>query len=172
MKPLEELRSLRHGHRQLEEFTITNEEITLEGIRGNVLELKLGIDPGEAREIGVKVCVSPGGEEETVISFLPDEGKIHVDLEKSSLDPALMEAFYDESTLQVANLELDGGEILDLHIFIDRSVLEVFVNNRLCLSHRIYPTRKDSKGVTLFCAGGSMSVRSTDAWKLHASNPF
>ncbi|MDX1702325.1 MAG: GH32 C-terminal domain-containing protein, partial [Melioribacteraceae bacterium] len=61
---------------------------------------------------------------------------------------------------------------LDLHIFIDRSVLEVFVNNMLCLTHRIYPTREDSKGIVLFSNGGKIEVPELNAWKLHPSNPW
>jgi sucrose-6-phosphate hydrolase SacC (GH32 family) len=172
IEPVEELRSLRHGHSFLENLEVVGEDMLLEGIQGNVLEVRMEIDPGKATEVGVKVCASPDGKEETVISFLPEEEKMKVDLSRTSLDPILMEAFYDEETLQLADLSLDRGEFLDLHIFIDRSVLEVFVNSRLCLTHRIYPTREDSRGVKIFSRGGSCRVKRIDAWKLFPSNPF
>ena len=51
-------------------------------------------------------------------------------------------------------LQLEEDELLRLHVFIDRSILEVFANGRLCLTSRIYPTRSDSTGIGLFAAGG------------------
>ena len=48
---------------------------------------------------------------------------------------------------QEAPFELGEGETLRLHIFLYRSVLEVFANGRQCLTQRIYPTRADSLGL-------------------------
>jgi beta-fructofuranosidase len=36
-----------------------------------------------------------------------------------------------------------------LRIFVDRSILEVFANDRVSITTRIYPTRRDSLGVAL-----------------------
>jgi beta-fructofuranosidase len=51
-------------------------------------------------------------------------------------------------------------------------MLEVFANGRQCVTQRIYPTREDSLGVSLFARGGSALVRSLDAWDMAASNPW
>ncbi len=56
------------------------------------------------------------------------------------------------------------GESLKLHIFLDRSVMEVFANSRLCLTQRIYPTRGDSLGVSIFARGGEAFLDRLDAW--------
>lgn len=64
-------------------------------------------------------------------------------------------------------LELEQDELLRLHVFIDRSILEVFANGRLCLTSRIYPTRPDSTGVGLFSTGGSAMLRSMDVWSMN-----
>ena len=55
---------------------------------------------------------------------------------------------------------------MDLRIFLDHSVLEVYANGRQCITQRIYPTRADSLGVTLVSRGGSIKVRSLDAWDM------
>jgi len=50
--------------------------------------------------------------------------------------------------------------------------MEIFVNNRLCLTHRIYPTRDDSQGIVLFSKGGCIKIPVFNAWKMHPSNPW
>ena len=73
---------------------------------------------------------------------------------------------------QQAPLELRDGETLKLRIFLDRSLLEVFANGRQCITQRIYPTRPDSLGVGLFSRGGSVRVRSLQAWDLAPANSY
>ena len=73
---------------------------------------------------------------------------------------------------QEAPFILRPGETLKLRIFLDRSMLEVFANGRQCVTQRIYPTRADSLGVSLFARGGSALCRSVEAWDMAASNPW
>jgi len=49
---------------------------------------------------------------------------------------------------------------------LDRSVVEVFANGRLCLTKRVYLSRSDSLGLCLFAEGGSATVHSVDAWEM------
>lgn len=45
-------------------------------------------------------------------------------------------------------------------MLLDASVLEVYANDRLCLTTRVYPTLADSDGATLFVEGqGQASVQ-------------
>src|SRR4029077_19431124 len=46
-----------------------------------------------------------------------------------------------------------GDTKLELRVFIDRSIVEVFVNSRLCVAVRVYPGRSDSTGVSLRSQG-------------------
>jgi beta-fructofuranosidase len=63
-------------------------------------------------------------------------------------------------------LSLDGHGRLRLHIFLDRSVLEVFANEHTCLASRIYPTRPDSLGVDLFARRGQVRLKSLEVWEM------
>ena len=67
---------------------------------------------------------------------------------------------------QEAPFKLVQGESLKLHIFLDRSVMEVFANSRLCLTQRIYPTRADSLGVSIFARGGEVILNRLDIWTM------
>jgi beta-fructofuranosidase len=55
---------------------------------------------------------------------------------------------------------------LKLQLFLDGSVLEVFANDKTCLSSRIYPTRPDSLGLGLFASGGRARLRAVDVWEM------
>ena len=122
------------------------------------------------------------GEEQTIIECNPSAKNIKIDFEQSSLDKSIkhyelcMNFMRDKPnrvvTEQVAPFELRNGEKLELQIFIDRSILEVFANGRQCITQRIYPTRRDSTGIELFSKGGSMTVKSLQAWDMAATNPW
>ena len=165
MQVPEELERLRYNGQKLENLTVAaDSELKLE-FRGDSLELRLTIDPGDtARQCGVKVRTSPGGEEETLIFYDADEKKLKIDTRKSSLTDKV-------KTVEAGPFELAGGELLRLRIFVDKSIVEVFANDRQAVMRRIYPSREDSLGVALFTRGGSCRVPLLEAWEIMPSNP-
>jgi sucrose-6-phosphate hydrolase SacC (GH32 family) len=73
---------------------------------------------------------------------------------------------------QVAPLTLADGEPLKLRVFLDRSVVEVFVNGRQAIAQRIYPSRSDSFGTRVFSRGGRARVTRLQAWGMAATGSF
>lgn len=65
-------------------------------------------------------------------------------------------------------LALDEDEPLDLRVFLDRSVVEVFANNRACLTTRMY---RAVIGVALIAKGGDAEVQSVDMWRMGSMRP-
>lgn len=65
--------------------------------------------------------------------------------------------------MQEAPFGLEGGEPIELRIYLDRSILEVYPNRRQCVTQRIFPLRVDSLGVALFARGGRARVTELDA---------
>ena len=61
---------------------------------------------------------------------------------------------------------------MKLRVFVDKSVVEVFANDRQAVMRRVYPSRTDSVGVSLFSVGGTVRVAKLDAWKIAPSNPY
>ena len=61
---------------------------------------------------------------------------------------------------------LKPDETLKLRVFIDKSVVEVFVNGKQCVAMRVYPDRKDSVGVSLRSQGQESELRSLDVWQM------
>ena len=67
---------------------------------------------------------------------------------------------------ETAPVQLAQGETVKLRVFIDKSVVEVFVNGKQCVAMRVYPGRDDSMGVSIMAKGGDASLRSLDAWQM------
>ena len=65
---------------------------------------------------------------------------------------------------------LSAGERLQLRVFLDKSMLEMFANRRQCVTQRIYPSRPDSIGVSLFSVGTAARVHAVEAWDLTSTN--
>ena len=65
---------------------------------------------------------------------------------------------------------LTAGEPLRLRVFVDKSVVEVYANDRQAIGRRVYPARTDSLGVALFATGGRARVKR--AWEMMPSNPY
>ena len=54
---------------------------------------------------------------------------------------------------------------LELRVFLDRSVIEVFANGRQCLTKRIYPDPQDLDAA-FYCWGGAATLRVLDVWNM------
>ena len=150
---------------------VKNEEKTIDGVKGDALELMFSIDPSNADEYGVRVLCSPDGKEQSTISYIPAENIVRVDLTKTSVGSEMYRLKW-HGLVQEAALDLAPDEPLEMRVFIDKSVLEVFVNGKLCLTHRVYPSLVESKEIRLYSVGGKIEVPVLNAWKMHPSNPW
>ncbi len=180
IEPVPELDILRRNSRVHSGIQLsTDEELPLDDLRGDCLELAVEMEPHGAETFGVMARCSPDGAEQTRIVCVPGEKALKIDVSRSTLDPDIHYFHYRRAAAnerlpeskrmvgaQTAPFELADGEALQLRIFLDRSVLEVFANGRQCLTQRVYPTRGDSLGMGLFSQGGRSSVRSIRAWDM------
>lgn len=67
---------------------------------------------------------------------------------------------------ETASFALDPDETIKLRVFIDKSVVEVFVNGKQVVAMRVYPGREDSKGVSMRSRGNYAKLISLDAWQM------
>jgi beta-fructofuranosidase len=182
IEPVEEIERLRTNPVRRESVALVDgAPVSLEEIKGTAWELALEIEPGTADQVAVQVCCSPDGAEQTEIIYDPAAGTLSIDWSQSSLSseviwpwphPHRREPQPGGNRIQAAPLALGAGEMLQLRVFLDGSILEVFANGRQCVTQRIYPTREDSTGTALFCRGGSARVRTLEAWEMAAANPW
>jgi beta-fructofuranosidase len=71
-----------------------------------------------------------------------------------------------------APFALKPGEPLKLRVFVDKSVVELYANDRQAIARRVYPAPADSGGLVLFAEGGSARFKSVNAWDMAAANPY
>ena len=167
---IEELARLRHGHREYRDLTVQEgADQTLDAFTGNTIELSVEIDPGDAAQVGVKVCVSPDGQEETLIYYDAAAKKLVVDPSRASRRTDLKPW---ATNPEEGPFDLKDGETLKLRVFVDKSIVEVFANDRQAVMRRIYPALAGSRAVRLFSTGGAMQVRRVEAWQVWPSNPY
>src|SRR5260370_22694068 len=129
-------------------------------VQGDWLEIQAEWVSDEATEVGIGVRCAPDGTEQTLIRYDRLQGRLLIDRQRSSLSEDV------QRDIRAGPLPLADDEPLLLHIFLDRSVIEVFANYRLCMSSLVYPSRTDSLCVGLFARGGSARVKALDAWEM------
>ena len=74
--------------------------------------------------------------------------------------------------VEAGPFQLVGTELLHLRILIDKSIVEVFANDRQAALRRIYPSHADSLQVKLFSQGGATRVHSLTGWEMMPANPY
>lgn len=174
--PVAALASLRRDHKTVTETRLpANREIVLKGIRGNAMELVLEIDPKEARTVQLNILRSAHAEEQTTITYFNFGRKLSIwydtpatialDGTRSSTLPDVWLRPPEQTEVERRAEESQGGP-LRLRVFIDRSVVEVFVNDRHYLAQRVYPGRHDSLGVSLRAQGQDAVLKRLDAWQM------
>jgi beta-fructofuranosidase len=183
MTPAGDVESLRYDHRQAAAQVLpANREVVLDGIGGKAIEIAAEIDPENAQTVELNVLRAPGKEEFTRITFYPQRG--FVDWERSDgwarfhkerdslvvIDTTYSSELPDVESRapESAPVYLAPGETLKLRVFVDQSIVEVFVNDRQCLTVRVYPGREDSTGVSLYARGADATLRSLDAWQMRS----
>ena len=177
--PVEELCSLRYDERRLDDVTLSEgEERAIEEFEADCMEIKLTIEPNDAKRFGLKLLCSPGAEEETVVTYDAERQEFVVDFGRAGGDGDLN---YGRDALgnysrgvrqQIVPFPLQRDGRLNIDLFVDRSVIEMFVNSRICIVQRVYPTRVDSKGFRLFTEDRPIAIRNIVKWEMDATNPW
>ena len=177
MVPAGGIESVRGSHERIEAMDLpANREVVLDAVAGNALEIIAEIDPRESPMVELNLLRSPDREEYTRVAFFRDRGfsqrvfgtdarqsLLTIDTSYSSTAPDVL-----SRAPETAPVLLGEGELLELRVFVDRSVVEVFANGRQCLAVRVYPERDDSTGVSLRAQGSGASLRSLDAWQMNS----
>lgn len=162
MLPIHELALLRGAHVSWRGLTVRpGEPIALLNVAGAALELALELGPSASGGSGLVLRRSPDGAEETRIIYQPEAGELMIDRSRSSLSPGVARDAH------IAPLQLAAGEPLRLRVFLDHSILEVFANDRVAITTRIYPTRADSLGIALVAEHSGMWLIALDAWEIN-----
>ena len=125
----------------------------IDGAFGDSLNLRLTFVRGDSQSVSLLLRRSPDGQEQTEIRYEWEIGKLVVDKSRSRIDGQFRHE--QEETVYFPLTK----DILALDVFLDESVLEVFVDGRAAFASRIYPTLNISDGIALTSRGKGAMVR-------------
>lgn len=153
IKPLRELEQLRYSPASEKNIVVeSGTSYRLKNISGDAVEIMAIVEQGDARSYGVRLlCDKANGKGIDIV-----------------VEPETKTVKLGSTT---APLELKRGEDIQLRVFVDRSIVEVFANDRQAVvkQHAYEP---EDVGVCLFSEGGAMKVREVKGWKMSASNSW
>ncbi|RYL95877.1 glycoside hydrolase family 32 protein [Sporolactobacillus sp. THM7-4] len=155
MTPVDELKQLRKKELVCIENELVSGSRLLPELNGELLEIMVEFDTADsaASEFGIKFRV--GKTEETVIRYNSVAEKLVLDRSKSG-----------QAVDGFRRTELTNSGRLKLHIYLDRSSVEVFADDgKAVMTSRIYPT-EENRGTQLFATGGSVKVMKMRVWEL------
>ncbi len=143
--PVQELEQLRQDLIQVPSFILNEARQVLADVVGDQLEIKARIRRLGAEEFGLNLRCEPDGTYGISIHVGPEGLKVGG---------------------QTVDVPL--ADTLDLHVFLDHSVLEVFVNDGQACASRVIQQNLFGEYVMVWCKGGMVAVESMKVWPLRA----
>ena len=145
------------------------------GLEGNAYEMQVDIQPSDASMVELSVLQSPEREEFTRISVYRERGYpdrasfarktrtsfVTIDNSHSSVDPGVL-----CRAPETVEVHIEPDEPVQLRVFVDHSIVEVFVNDRKAVALRVYPSRSDSLGIALRSQGSDTEISQLKFWPL------
>lgn len=116
-------------------------------VSGTCLHIHAIFLRGESQSITLRVRCSPDGQEHTDIHYHWDIGRLILDRTRSSLDSEV------KRDVQESTYFPDVENLLALDVYLDSSILEVFVDQRNAFAACIYPTLRASTGISVGSEG-------------------
>lgn len=154
-KPLKELEQLRTEpvYYKNQKF---NGEREFPQIFGQVYEMDLAVDLSHSKSFSIKLRVSEN--QETIITYDKEKQKLKLNRDKSSIEN------YSIKGEREVPLELINNT-LKLHIFVDKSSIELFANDgQVAMSSRIFP--KEESIDILFNTDGDAKINYLNFFKI------
>lgn len=150
-------------------FSIVDKDIqgtqSLSPVSGKAVEIDGSFTVSNASSFGYHVRKT--GSNYISVYYSPATNKITVDVQKVDRlknDEGSFNGLYESVLPKKPNL----GETMRIHLFIDHSIMDIFVNNQYAFSIRVFPIDPNADEVEVFSEGNSTHVISLKAWKLQS----
>lgn len=138
----------------------TFNSLTLEGSGSNYLsdyngrhfELNATINTGNASQVGFIFGKSPDSQEEYKVYYDFSTQQWIVDASNSSLSPLV------RKDIRKGSYAINQGDVINVRVYVDGSVLEVFIDDKAHFTGRFFPTLANATGVDMFANGGSATA--------------
>ncbi|MCM3632109.1 glycoside hydrolase family 32 protein [Paenibacillus camelliae] len=157
-RPVKELEQLRGEKIVKTEFELEEgQQKEIEGVHGHSLELIVRIDPKAATEVGLRMFASADGASYAEVSYSVAERKLQMDRSCAGVG---------DGGISTAPLKLLDDGTIELHLYVDRSSVELFANDgTIAMTNRIYGDAL-ATGISFFACGGEARVVDLQAWPL------
>lgn len=161
-KPVDELKLLRTDGSEWNSFIAEqNKSGYLKGLEGDSLEI----------ECEIKVMQDEGGKFGLILrasSDFKEQTLLYYDLKNKQLVLDKKMSGEGDKNKNAVSAGLQSDKILKLHLFIDKSSIETFVNGgEIVTSNRIYP-KETSRYYDFFAEGCKVQVSSLKVWKIQS----
>ncbi|WP_177185232.1 LamG-like jellyroll fold domain-containing protein [Sphingobium sp. YR768] len=160
--PLRSLEQLRNGSPL--DITLAGSGERQAGDLGRMTEIKALFSSLPTQgTYGVTLAVSPDGREATRLYYDVERREFVLDKTHSTAGtddegPHILRGAYDEAAF---------GKPRDFHVYVDHSVVDVFINDAAAFSFRIYPAGVNSTGFGILST--SHTEAQVQAWRLNAA---
>ena len=150
--PVKELRSLRGKHTHLGPQAVTenNSLLSRRGIQGELLEIIARFQLDTAAEFGLQLRKGPQGH----CSVGYNTAKQELFFTPAAGTPGIVQALPPQD------------RVVQLHIILDRSVVDLFGNDGITWNCEFFKADPKSLGVELYAKGGTVQLLSLDLWRL------
>lgn len=157
--PIEEVENARKATLlSISDTTLEEANAMLSDIQGDTLQIIVKAEVPADSEFGIKVRRDPNDLEFASIAYDEAQKQLSLDRLNSSLEKSGL-------GIRHATLELENGEIA-LNIVLDRSLLEIYVNDEVSMTSRLYPTLGTSMGVALFGTESDITIKQLDVYEM------
>ena len=159
-RPVEELQRLRNKPFNFENANVekANKNLAARNANGEVYELEVELRPEQATVIGLRLRWKR--DDETLVGFDATKNEVFIDRTHSG------ETSFSPDFPGRHSAKLEKNSTVKLHIFVDRSSVEIFANDgERVISERIYP-HPGSNNIEFYSNGSGGKIVSFKMWPL------
>ncbi|WP_100406880.1 glycoside hydrolase family 32 protein [Bacillus solitudinis] len=162
-KPITELQTLRQSKVNISNEFVNGDKNVLANQEEDVFEIVAEIENLSAVEFGFKVRKSSLNKEETIVGYNFNKEELFINRENSG-ENSFSEEFSGRHAVKLTS----SKESIRLHLFIDKSSVELFFNDgEVVMTDLIFP-KEDSKELELYVIDGEVKVISLEVYSLRS----
>lgn len=156
------MKELRKNHRNFARQTLPEDKPLVICDEGHQMEIQATFYPEDARQFGFILYKNPDNSEYTKVYYDAESQEFVIDQTHSS------QRRFIPLNVRKDSYCLDLSEPVDIHIFVDGSVVEGFINGEDAFTTRIFPMNEESSEIELFADGTNSEVE-VDFWELDSA---
>lgn len=164
--PIEEYETLNRSTliQTREKLTVEQANEILADVHGDMLRIELTIDPGEDEQVGAWVKYDADGAELVKVLYNTKTEYLSIDTSKSSLDMR-------NNGAGGGTVTLDGDRVR-LTIFVDRAMVEAYLNEKNQVTAFGYNTAATANGIRLYSSGKTAVIEEMTVYELGSSGEY